>query len=825
MNSIFKNIFKNPYIIISTFIFFALLSALATVKNLTINTSTDSLISNELKFKKNHKQLKKNFNILNNNILIRIKGDNVKRLKESYYSIIESIKSLDGIDNFYSPNFDIFFRENFFSFLTDKQKEDFVNELFTYQPFLSELNNKPKLKGFNDFLELIIKSKRYNDLENLEQIFKMFLVSVNEQKEVVWTDSLKREINEIFILVSINDFYLEENGFAEIYKSLISIKNQESNDELIVQFTGGLIIDHEEVGSVSSGVTLSGIISLILVALILFFTLKKAKLIFSLIISIIVGLIITTGLTSVTVGSLNLISVAFAVLFIGLSVDFGIQVFSRIIESSDKDNFFNELKSISRTICIAAVPSIIGFLSFVPTEYLGLSELGIISAIGLIVGLMVNTIFLPAMFIILYKDNKASLTNNNSWEKFLNFVVLRKNYFFFLFIFIIIFDVLFFRKIDFETDAMKVKDQNLQSVKLAKELIEKNPTSDYVISIILEEKINSEKLKKLVANEHVKKVNSIESFFEEYNSENLEYLKFLLQTNVTKKIHSDPVEITRFLNLLQIISELELNNLSNVSNELYIELTNRKLDLDDIKKIETLFFIKFNDLTKTILSIGEEKNFLKEQIPQYFIERFESSNNFYRFEVIPSKDVTKNIHLKEFVRAVQSFYPDATGMPVVQLEAGKVVISSFIKAFIFAFIGTFFYLLIIFRKAYKIILTISSLFVAFFLLIFLMIIFKINLNFANMIALPLLFSLGISYPIYMVSRYSEKKNIYEVFRTKTPTAILASCLTTVASFGTLYFSSHDGTSSMGLLLFISLLTTLFSSLIYLPIVASIMKSK
>ena len=135
------------------------------------------------------------------------------------------------------------------------------------------------------------------------------------------------------------------------------------------------------------------------------------------------------------------------------------------------------------------------------------------------------------------------------------------------------------------------------------------------------------------------------------------------------------------------------------------------------------------------------------------------------------------------------------------------------------------YLLIIFRKIYYVLQCIGSLLIALTLLIFLMIIFKINLNFANMISLPLLFSLGISYPIYFLRRYSEMKGTIKVFNSNTPLAILTSSLTTIASFGTLYLSSHDGTSSMGLLLFLSLLTTLISSLVFLPIFTSFIKSR
>ena len=596
-----------------------------------------------------------------------------------------------------------------------------------------------------------------------------------------------------------------------------------------VQFTGGLIIDYEEVKSVSNGAALSGLLSIFLVSIILLASLKKIKIIFCLILSILVGLFITTGITSLTVGSLNLISVAFAVLFIGLSVDFGIQVFLRILENQGENSqlktFKNELSLVSRTITIASIPSIVGFLSFVPTKYTGLSELGIISAIGLFVGLLVNILFLPAIYSLIKKSENITIEykKNKLWKNLLKFILSKKYYLLSILAIISIFDLSFIKSISFDFDAMKVKDQKLQSVILAKELIEKNPTSDYIISIVEDKEINSAELKNLINNPNIQEIRSLNSLFEEYESENLDYLKFLISTGVSKEFYSSPDEFERFKDLLIKIKNLKIDNLSNICEELLNQLSKIDFTQKEIRVIEDLFFSKLDDLNDIILAIGTKKTKNYNEIPDYYKKRFESLDGFYRYEVIPAKDVNKIENLEKFVDSVQKYYPDATGMPVVQLEAGKIVINSFIYAFIFSFIITFLYLLIIFKNIYKVSLCILSLLIAFILLIFLMIIFKINLNFANMISLPLLFSLGISYPIYFISRLSEKGSVSKVFDSNTPLAIFTSSLTTICSFGTLFFSSHQGTSSMGLLLFISLLTTLISSLIFLPIISSFMK--
>ena len=829
MIRILDSFLKNPYKVVISFLFITFLAMFSTFQNLAINTSTDSLIDDQLTFKKNQKKLKKHFKVLNNNILIRIKGKNSKKIENIFLEIENKLDQREEFDFYYSPNFDKFFKSNFFSLLSERQKNDFIDQLYQFQPFISELNNNKKLEGFNNFIDLVLKSQNINEIKSLDIVFKNFILALNTRTEVDWKKILRKDFDEIFILLSVNENYLGSNGFSLTYEFLKSLREKYNSQNINIQFTGGLIIDHEEIKSVSSGAALSGLLSIILVSIILYASLKKIKLIFCLIVSILVGLFITTGITSVTIGSLNLISVAFAVLFIGLSVDFGIQVFLRILENQKEniglENFKSELGSVSRTITIASIPSIVGFLSFVPTKYTGLSELGIISAIGLFVGLLVNILFLPAIYSLIKKSDSKIIERkkNNLWQRFSNFILSNKYYLLFSLLIISIYNFTFIKSISFDSDAMKLKDQKLQSVLLAKELIEKNPTSDYIISIVENKEIDPSKLKDLLKNSNIQEIRSVGTLFEEYKSENLDYLKFLITTGVSKEFYSSPEEFDRFQNLLLKIKSLKIDNISNICEELINKLSQIDVNHKEIKNIEELFFNKFNDLNNVILTIGNKKYINYDEIPDYYKKRFESLDGFYRYEVIPSKDVNRKENLEEFVDSVQRFYPDATGMPVVQLEAGKIVKNSFIYAFIFSFIITFFYLLIIFKDLYKVLLCIFSLLIALILLIFFMIVFKIDLNFANMISLPLLFSLGISYPIYFVTRLSEKGNVTSVFVSNTPLAIFTSSLTTICSFGTLFFSSHQGTSSMGLLLFISLLTTLIPSLIFLPIISTFIK--
>ena len=96
----------------------------------------------------------------------------------------------------------------------------------------------------------------------------------------------------------------------------------------------------------------------------------------------------------------------------------------------------------------------------------------------------------------------------------------------------------------------------------------------------------------------------------------------------------------------------------------------------------------------------------------------------------------------------------------------------------------------------------------------LMVLFGMKLNFANIIALPLLLGVGVAFKIYYVTAWrSGRTNLLQTSLTR---AIFFSALTTATAFGSLWLSSHPGTSSMGKLLALSLVTTLAAVLLFQP---------
>ena len=185
-------------------------------------------------------------------------------------------------------------------------------------------------------------------------------------------------------------------------------------------------------------------------------------------------------------------------------------------------------------------------------------------------------------------------------------------------------------------------------------------------------------------------------------------------------------------------------------------------------------------------------------------------------EVFPSEALTSNDALRRFVTAIRKVAPNATEDPVILLEGGDAVTTAFKQSGIFSLAAITVLLLIVLQSVIDTLLVLFPLALAAVFTASSSVILGIPFNFANIIAIPLLFSLGVAYGIYLVLRERSADSIADVMTTSTPRAILFSALTTMCSFGTLAISSHLGTASMGQLLTISLTLALVCTLVVLP---------
>jgi uncharacterized protein len=186
-----------------------------------------------------------------------------------------------------------------------------------------------------------------------------------------------------------------------------------------------------------------------------------------------------------------------------------------------------------------------------------------------------------------------------------------------------------------------------------------------------------------------------------------------------------------------------------------------------------------------------------------------------RIDVAPSGDANDNTVLRAFASAVQSVAPNAIEGPVSILEARRAVVTAFIEAGAFALVSIGILLWITLRRFSDVLLTLVPLLLACVVTLEICVLVDLPLNFANIIALPLLLGVGVAFKIYYIMAWREgQTNLLQSVLTR---AVTFSACTTATAFGSLWFSSHPGTSSMGKLLAISLLTTMAAAALFQPV--------
>jgi uncharacterized protein len=203
-----------------------------------------------------------------------------------------------------------------------------------------------------------------------------------------------------------------------------------------------------------------------------------------------------------------------------------------------------------------------------------------------------------------------------------------------------------------------------------------------------------------------------------------------------------------------------------------------------------------------------------QNLPQDMVREWISPDKHARVEVLPKGDPNDNNVLRAFARAVLAIYPNATGGPISILQSGQTIVHAFFQAGLYALVSIALLLWIVLRRFGDVLLTLIPLLLAGLVTLEVCVLIGMPLNFANIIALPLLLGVGVAFKIYYITAWrAGQTNLLQSSLTR---AVMWSALTTATAFGSLWLSNHPGTSSMGKLLALSLVTTLCAAVLFQP---------
>ncbi|MGI9434566.1 MAG: MMPL family transporter [Geminicoccaceae bacterium] len=838
---------RRPGLVLMVAFILVIASLVYSINVLRVDTSTTDMIAADVPFRQNETAFREAFPAFQESIVAVIDGDNPERSEDAARSLATALA--DQTEHFVNvdlPGDDPFFERHGLLYLELDALTDLSDRLAQAQPLLAVLAADPNLRGLADFTSLILDNA--DDpaaIQELDQLFESMSTVVDaagddRPKMLSWRSLLgmggplsgSRRLVLAEPALDYNELTPAEAAIGFTRKTAEELGITAANG-LRLRLTGSAVIDHEELTTVSNGAIWAGLLATSGVALLLVWGLGSARLILATLLTLLAGLIITGGLATLLVGKLNLISTTFAVLFVGLGVDFGIHLVLRYKEAIDRRSMHNDamrqaLMGVGGPLTLSAVCAGLGFIAFMPTDYRGLAELGLISATGMVVAWASSLTILPALLDCMPltpSQSPAAGRAGTSWISRHARLVLG------LTLVAVVLSIPLLPRVAFDFNPLNLKDPASESVSTYLDLESDPNTAVNTIDAFGQSPAEADAIAaKLDALPGVGDVVTLSSFIPNDQPAKLDLIDAMayflggLQPG-ENMVLGTTVRAEAFRALISTLDQARLDADSppdrfRQSLKGFAEKTGADDQaLADLEQRLTGYLPKLLGQLNRAL---EPELITTDTLPESLRSSWINAKGEARILARPAAGLDDNQDLAQFAYAALSVLPTATGVPVVVTEAGRAVVRSVITASWIALALILLVLITVLRRLRDVVIVLAPLFLSIVLVGATSVLLGIKLNFANVIVLPLLLGLGVSGAIHVMMRRRDLAgNAADGTTSSTSRAVFFSALTTIASFGSLAISAHQGMASMGLLLTVAISWSLVSTLIVLPAILAV----
>ncbi len=619
--------------------------------------------------------------------------------------------------------------------------------------------------------------------------------------------------------------------------------------------TGVPVLEYEEMATSQRDIEIATILSLSLTVALLFFAFRGLLNVIAAMVSLIVGICLSFGFATLAVGHLNILSMVFAIMLIGLGIEYGIQVILRYQEelgngAEGPSAIETALATNLRSITLAAATTSMAFITFILTDFKGIAELGTIAAGGIVICVIATFTVLPAMLVLLERYRTPTRTVTEKQTRSLSERP------FFLAIFskprAVIAVTLFLSLIclyptltmRFDYNLMNLQAKGLQSVEYAYRLMRSKENSGYFAVVTAKDKAEAldltKQLEKLSTVDHV--VSPLTLVPDQQNEK-------LAELAALKKTLADVVPVPYEENLQAMALPTVFENFRDRVAKLEQTLTNRKVpEAKSVGAFLTTLDVFFKTLEKEkdnnalgmlrdfqgsmFAELPDKLKMLKESlgaskvaesdVPPQLMQRFVGKNGKILLQVAAKKEIFEREPLQEFVTQVKRVIPNITGEPVMVFESLSVLRDAYLKAFIYAFIGIAVILLINFKSIRYALLGTFPLAAGLLMMIGGMRLMGVSFNSANIIVLPLILGVGIDSAIYIINRYRQgNETPGQVVTRSAGIGVFLNALTILFSFGALMVAHHQGVFSIGAVMSLGMIASVSVFLVFLPALLNI----
>jgi hopanoid biosynthesis associated RND transporter like protein HpnN len=817
-----------------------------TARHFAINTDINKLISQNLDWRQRDNQFEQAFD-REKTILAVVDAPTPELTSSASAALARRLagdtKHFDSVQPLGSGEF---FEKNGLLFLPLAEVGLLTGQFESAAPLIEIMAGDPSIRGLTGALETGLAGVKRGqfELDSTERPFNLIAQTVEHVlgtgagtfswRELIsdkpLTDSDRRAFIEFKPILDYNVLEPGKDATDAIRQAARDL-NLAGEYGARVRLTGPVPIANEEFATVQEGAVVNGIGTVLVVLFILWMALHSPKIIFAVFVNLFIGLSITTAIGLMMVGSLNLLSIAFAVLFVGLGVDFGIQYSVRYRSERFKSNDLRAAleKAAERSavpLSLAAMATAAGFLSFLPTDYKGISELGEIAGAGMIVAFTSSITVLPALLNLFNPPGESESVGyaflapvDRFLEKHRVVIIVGT-----LLVAVAGLPLLYFLRFDF--NPINLRNPKVESIATFLDLRNDPNTGANAINVMTNSDGDARKIAdRLTKLPEVLSVRWLESFVPEDQPAKLKLIaqgaKVLnpaLNPDSIDAAPSDQENVEALKGSAESLRRVAGDAKSpgaNASRRLADALS-KLADSDQATrdKAQAIFVNPLKVVLEQLKKALQAQPVTLRTLPPELVSSWKTKDGLQRVEALPRGDPNDNDTLRRFAAAVLAAEPTAIGGPVSILKSGDLVVKAFIQAGLCALFVISLLLWLALRRITDVLLTLVPLLVAGAVTLEICVLIGLPLNFANIVALPLLLGVGVAFKIYYVTAWrSGRTNLLQSSLTR---AIFFSAMTTATAFGSLWLSSHPGTSSMGKLLALSLVTTLAAVLLFQP---------
>ena len=853
---------SHPWSVLLLAAIFTSLAWQYTANNLSVNTDTAELVAPEAPFQQNRRKFEKQFSQDMQTLLLVVKSDSPELTKAATKRLGRLLQAdQDNFGSVYLPNDNRFFHKNGLLYLDVGDLQELSDTLSQAQPFIGRLYQQTDLNGFFSIFEDALTQKDSNqdlpvDLPSLlEKVAGALHKTTNGHNallswEALITDKKKFASDNGYILALPKFDYTKirpaENAVVAIRKAVQEIQDP-NLPEVTVTITGEAGLEDDELAGMSSGTFTASIFSVVLVLFILLLAYRSMMLTVATLFTLALGMVFCGTFAAVAVKELDLISVAFAVSNIGLGVEYAIHFCLRyrdyILNHCSKTRALHgAIMATSPSLMLCAGTTAIGLYAFIPTDYKGVSELGLLAGTSLFICVGVTLTVLPVLLRImpapsnsLPNADKPGMLSKMPIKLAALTLHFAKPIVIVTVLLAIVAGVLM-THVQTDFNPINLRDPNSESVVAFKELTKDKDTTPMTLTVLTKEadktKALQQQLEKLstvdrtvslfdfVPADQESKLAIIEEMVTVMGFQAARFPDLKAEIDPTAAIAHMVATIGRILP--EKTNAREIAALTAFKTELQgllLEFENRQQPDRRVfvEKIQTTLLGTLPGVMNELLTGLNAEEITLDALPPDIKERWLSKEGWYRIQIYPKKDLNDLANLEEFITQVQALAPETTDLPVMYWESMKEVVGAFQQAITIALVTIALVLFSIRRSITDTLLIMTPLILAGLFTMASTVITHTPINFANIIALPLLLGFGVDNGIHMVEKLrhslSEKQNIYQ---SSTARAMFYGALTTSSSFAGLAFSPHQGIASMGLVITMGIFWIMTCTFVILP---------